>query len=151
MDLTTIIFVLGLLLLGIFVGYFLGNKITRIQRDRHWESLLPGHRKDAILKSRAVLSGMFSEQLAPYLPNFNFKPTEVRFMGKPVDFIIFKGMDEKNIDEVVFVEVKSGKSQLNKVEKSLKKAIENKKVKWEEYRIPEEIIGKRIEKDLNED
>ena len=57
-----------------------------------------------------------------------------------MDFIVFKGSDEKNIEEVVFVEVKSGKSQLNKVEKSLKEAIKNKKVKWEEYRIPEELL-----------
>ena len=150
MDLT-IVLLIAVFLIGLVIAYFAGQKIGTIKTHKHWESEIPSHRKDAILKSRAVLSGMFSEQLAPYLPNFNFKPTEVRFMGKPVDFIIFKGMDEKNIDEVVFVEVKSGKSQLNKVEKSLKKAIENKKVKWEEYRIPEEIIGKRIEKDLNED
>ena len=95
------------------------------------------------MKSRAVLSGMFSEQLAPYLPDFNFKPTEVRFLGKPVDFIVFKGIDGKEINEIVFVEVKSGKSQLSKVEKSLKKTIENKKVSWEEYRIPEDLTRKR--------
>jgi predicted Holliday junction resolvase-like endonuclease len=39
--------------------------------------------------------------------------------------------------------VKSGKSQLSKVEKSLKKTIENKKVSWEEYRIPEDLTRKR--------
>ena len=71
------------------------------------------------------------------MPNFNFKPTECRFLGKPIDFIVFKGLDDKKIDEVVFVEVKSGKSKLSNVEKSLKEAIKNKKVKWEEYRIPE--------------
>ena len=54
-------------------------------------------------------------------------------------------MDEKNISEVKFVEVKSSKSQLNKQEKSLKDAIKNKKVSWEEYRVPEEVTREKKE------
>jgi len=144
MDIITIFLVFSILVSGILIGYFLGNKLTTLRRDKHWEDKIPEHRKEAILQSRAVLSGMFSEQLAPYLPDFKFKPTEVRFLGKPVDFIAFKGMDEKNVDEIVFVEVKSGKSQLNKVEKSIKEAIKKKKVKWEEYRIPEDLTKKGV-------
>ncbi len=133
------------LILGIFIGYLLGNKIGTVLRDRYWEKNLKLHRKDAIMKSRAVLSGNFSEQLSPFLPDFPFKPNEVRFIGKPVDFIAFKGMDEKHIDEVAFIEVKSGNSKLSNVEKSLKEAIQKGKVKWEEYRVPEEITkGKDI-------
>ena len=139
MELNTILTIL-LFLIGLILAYFVGQKIAVIKRDKHWESEIPGHRKDAILKSRSVLSGLFSEQLAPFLPGFNFKPTECKFLGKPVDFIVFKGLDDKKVDEVVFVEVKSGKSKLSNVEKSLKEAIENKKVKWEEYRIPEKMI-----------
>ena len=52
-------------------------------------------------------------------------------------------MDEKNINEVVFVEVKSGKAKTSPVEKSLKETIENKRVRWEEYRIPEELTKKK--------
>lgn len=97
------------------------------------------------MKSRAVLGGQFSEQLAPYLPDFEYLPTECRFVGKPIDFIVFKGMDRKDIDEVVFVEVKSGKSKLSPSEKKLKKAIDEKKVKWVEYRIPEDVTKMREE------
>ena len=60
-------------------------------------------------------------------------------MGKPVDFIVFKGLDDKNVEEIVFVEVKSGKSQMNKTEKSLKDAIRKKKVRFEEYRVDEDL------------
>ena len=61
--------------------------------------------------------------------------------------VVFKGMDEKNVDEIVFVEVKSGKAGLNKVEKSIKEAVEKKKVKWEEYRIPEDLTKKGVLED----
>jgi|ETNmetMinimDraft_33_1059910.scaffolds.fasta_scaffold105392_2 predicted Holliday junction resolvase-like endonuclease len=150
MDLTTILLVFFILVFGIFLGYFLGNKIAKIQRDKYWEGELQGHRKDAVLRSRAVLSGQFSEQLAPFFPDFNFKPTECKFLGSPVDFIVFNGADDKKIDEVVFVEVKSGKSKLSSTEKSLKETIENKNIRWEEYRIPENVT-KSMEKDLKED
>lgn len=142
MELNTIL-VIFLFLIGLILAYFVGQKIATIKRDKYWESEIPNHRKDAILKSRSVLSGLFSEQLAPFLPGFNFKPTECKFLGKPVDFIVFKGLDDKKVDEVVFVEVKSGKSKLSNVEKSLKETIKNKKVKWEEYRIPEEVVKGR--------
>ncbi len=146
MEFSELILIISVLILGVIVGYFLGHKIGIIRRDRHWELQLPGYRKDAVMRSRAVLSGHFSEQLAPFLPDFPFKPNEVRFIGKPVDFIAFKGMDEKNIEEISFIEVKSGKSKLSSVEKSLKEAVQKGKVTWEEYRIPEEVTkGKDLD------
>jgi len=88
------------------------------------------------------LGRQFSENLAPYLPDFPYLPTECRFLGKPTDFIVFKGMDEKKINEIVFVEVKSGNAKLSPQEKNLKETIEKKKVKFEEYRIPKELTDK---------
>ena len=142
MEVTTIIFII-ILLIGLVIAYWLGNKSGRFRRDKFWEGEIPGYRKDAIMKSRAVLGGHFTENLAPYLPNFPFLPTECRFVGKPIDFLVFKGMDGKDINEVVFVEVKSGKSRINGHERKLKEAIEKKRVRWEEYRIPAELTDKR--------
>ncbi|MBU2616913.1 MAG: hypothetical protein KKB79_02965 [Nanoarchaeota archaeon] len=140
----TIILVV-IFLIGLVVAYRVGCRFGEFRRDRFWEAEIPGHRKDAIMKSRAILGGHFSEQLAPYLPNFNYLPTECKFLGKPVDFLVFKGMDEKNISEVVFVEVKSGKSKLSTQERSLKDAIEKKSVRWEEYRVDEGVTREKID------
>ena len=140
-DIITITLII-ILLVAIAIAYWIGKKAGAYRKHKEWEELLPSHRKDAILRSRAVLGGHFSEQLAPFLPDFEFKPNECLFMGKPIDFIVFKGMDEKDIKEVVFVEVKSGKSKLSSQEKNLKEAIDKKRVKWVEYRIPEELTKK---------
>ncbi len=137
-----IIIAIIIFLIGIVIAYWIGYKSGAFRRDKYWEEQIPEHRKEAIMKSRAILGGQFSEQLAPYLPDFEYLPTECRFIGKPIDFIVFKGMDEKNIDEVVFVEIKSGNAKLNQHEKNLKETIEKKKVKWVEYRIPEELTKK---------
>jgi len=141
MAIETIVIII-LALIGLAVAYWVGHKSGSFRRDKYWEGEIPSYRKDAILKSRAVLGGHFSEQLAPFLPDFPYKPNECLFLGKPIDLMVFKGMDEKNINEVVFVEVKSGKAKLSPQEKNLKEAIEKKKVKWEEYRIPEDLTKK---------
>lgn len=141
LDLTTII-ILIIALIAIFIAFKIGIKYGSFKKEQYWLGELPGHRKDAIMKSRSVLGGQFSENLAPYLPNFPFLPTECRFLGKPTDFIVFKGMDEKKIDEVIFVEVKSGNAKLSPQEKNLKEAIDKKRVRFEEYRIPEELTKK---------
>ena len=125
------ILILIFVLIGFFVAFFLGKKIT--------EKEIKLQRKDAILKSRSVLGGIFAENLAPYLPDFPYSPTECKFLGKPIDLIVFKGMDEKNISEIIFLEIKSGNSSLSSQEKNLKNSVENKKVRFEEYRIPKNL------------
>ena len=129
-----LIFLAIIFIAVITVSYYIG----RLVRARE----IKEQRQDAIMRSRAVLGGQFSEQLAPFLPDFPYSPTECRFIGKPIDFIVFKGMDEKEIEEVVFVEVKSGKSKISPVEKKLKETIEKKKVRFEEYRVDERVTRK---------
>ncbi len=141
MDLITII-LLVVFLIGLIIAYLIGKSVGVKNRDTHWEAEIPLHRKDAILRSRAVIGGQFSEQLAPFLPDFKYKPTECRFIGKPVDLIVFNGMDDKDINEIVFVEIKSRNSRLSSSEKKLKEAVGAKKVRWEEYRVPEDLTKK---------
>jgi len=136
-DILTIV----LVVLAVALGVFIGSMLAR----RRFEGTIPSIRQDAIERSRAVLSGHFSEQLAPYLPDFPYSPSEARFIGKPIDFIVFKGADSKQISEVIFVEVKSGKSRINAHERNLKEAIKNGKVRWEEYRIPEGLTKKKAD------
>lgn len=93
-------------------------------------------RKDAVKRSKAVIGGQVAEQIAPFLPDFPANPSDARFIGKPVDFIVFSGLSEnEKIDEILFVEVKTGKSLLSEREKEVKKAIEKGNVRYVEYRI----------------
>ncbi|QEJ96519.1 hypothetical protein DWQ65_07630 [Treponema phagedenis] len=108
----------------------------KLTARKEMQRLLKEAREDAVKRSRAVLGGQFSEQIAPFLPGFPADPTEIRFIGKPIDFIAFVGNSMEDISEVLFIEVKSGKSELSKTEKSLKRAIESGFVRWVEYRVP---------------
>jgi len=124
-------------LLFLLAGRKIGLEQGRSQERHEWE----GNRIEEIVKkrlkqSRAVIGGQVSEQMAPLLPGFPFDPGDCRFVGKPVDFIVFKGMNEKNISEVVFLEIKSGTGRnLNDQEKKLRDVIQSRKVSWEEFDI----------------
>ncbi|MDI6917727.1 MAG: Holliday junction resolvase-like protein [Thermoplasmatales archaeon] len=126
-----------LILFFALLGYWLGRNISErfyaAKLDEWKKEYEKSIRKDAVERSRAVLGGKFSEQLAPYFPDFNYDPTEVRFIGSPVDFIVFKGTGVNEPEEIVFVEVKTGKSNLSENERKLKEIVENKKVRWEMY------------------
>jgi len=113
---------------------WLGYKIGSMVKDQEWEEKLPKLKQESVKKSREVLTGHFSEQLAPYMPNFPYSPTECKFLGKPIDLIVFKGLDKKEPEEVIFLEIKSGKSKLSTTERKLRDIIKDKKVKWKEYR-----------------
>jgi predicted Holliday junction resolvase-like endonuclease len=128
----------GIIVLALFIAaaLFLMYEIGRLVGEKTAAEKFPEAKKAAVQRSRSVLSGMFAEQLAPYLPNFPFSPTEAKFTGAPIDFLVFKGMDAHHIEEVIFVEVKSGSARLNHNEHSLKEAIENKRVRWHKYHVP---------------
>lgn len=89
-------------------------------------------RQDAIKKSEAVIRGKVTEHLIPYFPDFDYNPKDARFLGTPVDFIIFDGLSEGEMNKVVFVEVKSGKSGvLSPREKLVRDCIGRGKVSYE--------------------
>ena len=136
--------ILGIILFAllVYLAFRLGEAFGSLKEARKQEMLIPKIRQEAIKRSRLVLSGNFSEQLAPYLPNFPYSPTECKFLGKPIDMIVFRGLDKKEISEIIFLEIKSGKSKLSKNEKGLKKAIEEKRLRFEEYRVPDELTRK---------
>ena len=140
-----LIVVLILFLAVAALAYKIGVSSGSLQRDKYWEEQIPEIKKDSIERSRASLGGQFSEQLAPYLPNFKYKPTECKFLGKPVDLIVFEGLDEKEVTEIVFVEVKSGSSELNTVQRKIRDAVKAGKVRWDEYRIPKELTIRKEE------
>lgn len=93
-------------------------------------------RQDAIQRSLAVTAGKVYEQLVPYLPNFPFNPKDVRFLGSPVDFVVFEGLSDGHVTRVVFLELKTGAAELSTRERRVRDAITELRVEWQELRMP---------------
>ena len=60
---------------------------------------------------------------------------ELNFLGNPIDFIGFKGIDTDEDVEIKFIEVKTGKSSLSSKQRRIRDAIKAKKVDWVEVRM----------------
>lgn len=86
--------------------------------------------------SHRALAGAVAERWAPWLEGFPGRASEARFLGAPVDYIVFHGIDAGEITEVTFVEVKAGRSTLSRVERSLRDCIREGKVRWVRCDVP---------------
>lgn len=91
-------------------------------------------RRDAIERSRFVTVGKVTEQIAPWLPDFPFNPKDARFIGSPIDLIVFDGCDEGAVQRIVFVEIKTNTSALTPRQRQIRDAVVSGRVEWMEYR-----------------
>jgi len=126
------------------------NYITRLRYERRfkewrdaetlkWQAEMEQARKTAVSQSRAVLGGKFTEQMVPFFPDFKYDPTEVRFIGTPIDMVVFPGLARGEPEEIVILEIKTGRSaQLTSQQKKIRRLIEEGMVRWDEiYRVSE--------------
>jgi predicted Holliday junction resolvase-like endonuclease len=91
-------------------------------------------RANAVKISRAVNRGLISEQFAPYLQGFNYNPKDSHFIGAPIDYLIFDGLDEGILKSVVLLDVKTGVAKLNSRQVQVKRAIDEGRVRFESFR-----------------
>jgi len=114
----------------------------RLEQQEQIKATVIVERKDAVDTSRSSLKGKISEQMSPLFPEFysKYEPSDARFLGSPIDFVIFRNMskfdkktkDEENPIEVVLLDIKTGKyAGLNPLQKSIKKAVEEKRVSFD--------------------
>jgi predicted Holliday junction resolvase-like endonuclease len=94
-----------------------------------------GIREDAITRSKAVIIGKVTEHVAPWLPVFPYNPKDARFIGSPIDMIVFDGCDEDDVRSIVFLEIKTSSSTLSRRQRQIRDAILAGRVEWQELRI----------------
>ena len=92
-------------------------------------------RADAIRRSSAVVSGKVTEHLTPYMGVFPYNPKDARFLGAPIDLIVFDGMSDDDLRQIVFLEVKTNTSTLSSRERRIRDAVQAGRVAWREFRV----------------
>jgi predicted Holliday junction resolvase-like endonuclease len=98
-------------------------------------------RQDAVQRSLAVTAGKVHEQLVPYLPAFPYNPKDVRFLGSPIDLVVFDGLAEGRVRRIVFVEVKTGGATLSSRERCVRDVVQAGDVEWAELRVPRPVTS----------
>jgi predicted Holliday junction resolvase-like endonuclease len=155
--------VIAVAVAAVILIVILSNNIIRLRFEKkfrdwrdeqvlEWQTETEQAKRTAISQSRAVLGGKFTEQMVPYFPDFRYDPTEVRFIGSPVDMIVFPGLAKGDPEEIVILEVKTGpSSQLTVPQKKIRQLIEEGMVRWDEiHRVSEEEVEEELEKKYEE-
>lgn len=92
---------------------------------------IKNQRKDAVWRSRSVVMGYVNEKIAPLLPDFPYNYKDLVFLWKWIDYVVFDWLYEGVLKKIIFLEIKSGKSMLNRNEKMIKKCIDSKSIYYE--------------------
>ena len=108
---------------------------------KHQQDLTQAQKR-SVNTSRAVLKGKIAEQLAPILPEFPYLPSDAKFLGDPIDYVIFNGYTDLRdgagqVDdlEVILVDIKSGGARLTKGQQAIAEAIKQGRIRFETIRI----------------
>lgn len=128
----------SLVIIGfILIGFF---KLAKIEKEFNIELIKA--RKESVAKSKSVTRGQIAEEFIPLFPDFPYNLSDCKFSGQPIDFIVFKGMsdlrDGKDSEiEIILADVKVNKAQRTKIQNAIKKAVEEKRFKFETWKIDE--------------
>lgn len=118
----------------------LRHRIEMVEKEFSltWAEQESAIRKDAADRSRFVLKGKIAEHMVPlYREVFKYDPSDARFIGAPIDYLIFDGytaVKDMNSDEpitVILADIKTGNAKLNRTERKIKEAVEQGRVRWE--------------------
>ncbi len=134
-TIAVIVLVLAVIISVYIIRYAYARRFRAWQEEemQKWQGSIAQERRDAVSQSRAVLGGKFTEQMVPYFPDFKYDPTEVRFIGSPIDMVVFPGLSRGDPEEVVILEIKTGKSAgLTPAQKKIRRLIEDGMVRWDE-------------------
>ena len=82
-------------------------------------------------KSSETRLGQIGEHFAPLLDVFPYDPKDARFLGSPIDFVVF----DFEGDQIVLVEFKTGNSRESKRQKQVRDMVANGNVKYEVIRV----------------
>lgn len=121
---------LAIIVVWIAIGLVVGYLLARI----YFLLKIKSSRKAAVSQSRSVVLGHVNEKIAPLLPNFPYYYKDLVFLGKGVDYLVLDGLSAGNLKQIVFLEIKSWVSGLNRNEQMIKNCVWMKKVSYEVWR-----------------
>jgi len=99
-----------------------------------WDELEEAEGRIKISERSAAAGGKgkIVEGLIPVMKGFGYEMEDCRFLANPIDYIIFEGASQGNVDHITFMDIKAGKSaDLDTHQRKIRDAINNNNVKFE--------------------
>lgn len=119
----------------LIIGIALWCIFTFLLANLYFHHKLSTIKKKSVSQSRSSILGEVSEKIMPLLPDFPYHTKDLVFLGKGVDYVVFDGLSRGNLKEIIFLEIKSGTSQLNRNEQMIKDYLCSAPVRYEVIRL----------------
>lgn len=88
-------------------------------------------KKRITTSTESINFGQIVEKIVPSIKAFPYKPKDCRQLFDPIDYVVFNGLHNSgNINELIFIDVKSGSARLKTNQKDIKKTIEAGKIQY---------------------
>lgn len=87
-----------------------------------------------LTSTKAINIGFIAERLVPATNSFRFNHNDCRSTGgDPIDYVIYEGLNEGQVNFIHFVDVKTGDARLTKRQEEIKKVVKDRNVKFRTY------------------
>ena len=140
---SVVVFLLGVLAAVLVTALLFQIRIWRM-RFQHADAIETASKR-SVSQSRSTLKGQIAEQMAPLLPGFEYAAADARFLGDPVDYVVFAGrsgfagaQEDSEGLEIVLLEIKQGQSNLSPVQRAIAQAVEAGRVRFEICRVADD-------------
>jgi len=119
-----------------FSGQVNAQAKEMLKHDSTIREMLRDARRSAIQQSKSTMGGRVLERLIPPLRSFGHDPRDVRAMFDPIDYVLFNGLTTRgSVDEILFIEVKCGRSGLSSRQRSIRDAVKAGRVDWDVWTV----------------
>lgn len=113
--------------------YELELKKVQKQKERI-EGLQNGNYNWLTVNTKAINVGFILERIILTMDSFKYNHNDCRPMFDPLDYLIFEGLADKGyVENITFVDVKTGNARLTDGQKQIKQTILDKNVKFRTY------------------
>lgn len=83
--------------------------------------------------------GTTVEQLVPFVKEMPFDPSDMRILsGGPVDYIVFDGLCDGDLRELVFLDIKTGKAKKNDAQKQVQRCADLGRVRFALFEVTQD-------------
>lgn len=83
--------------------------------------------------------GTTVEQMVPFVREMPFDPSDMRILsGGPVDYVVFDGLCDGEVRELVFLDIKTGKAKTNEAQKQVQRCADLGRVRFALFEVTED-------------
>lgn len=112
-----------------------GKVLKLEEKEASFEEEREKIRQQSVERGRKQVPQLVKKCLCPDFKNLTYNPYDIKAIMHPVDFIVFDGMNEKDMKNVVLLSRKPSENMQTKVLASIGKAISEKNYDWKVARI----------------